>query len=365
MTIQEMHIAVNLGVQKIASFQVDNLLPQEIDHHLNISMDRFIKQRYSSFGNKYGTGFEQSQKRIDDLRNLVVDSKLTCSYLGETVGNGGEYFIDRSRIPLDYLFYVSSYLEIDHKCGKVLIPDVDVQDLSNSLTYTSISLSPPVPGAVLTQILIVLTTGDQPIITSNTELTYDDLMNPNNYSSGAYPLNSPLEYLNFPDDLSHQTPVADGNTLLLATGSDDVLKTVWAFGETLYTETFNSNTLTYRTRELIIPGIQTSRVATTYIQHDDIYDLLVDPFNTTKRSSPKFTIQENFIDTYTDNTFISKFVYLKYIRKPKRLNIIAGIGCELAEHTHQEIVEIAIKSILGNIESPRYNTQSREVLESE
>ena len=101
MTIQEMHIAVNLGVQKIASFQVDNLLPQEIDHHLNVSMDRFIKQRYSSFGNKYGTGFEQSQKRIDDLRNLVVDSKLTCSYLGETVGNGGEYFVDRSRIRLD------------------------------------------------------------------------------------------------------------------------------------------------------------------------------------------------------------------------------------------------------------------------
>ena len=29
-----MHIAVNLGVQKIGSFQVDNLLPEEIDHEL-------------------------------------------------------------------------------------------------------------------------------------------------------------------------------------------------------------------------------------------------------------------------------------------------------------------------------------------
>ena len=46
MTIEEMHIAVNLGVQKIASFQVDNLLPQEIDHELNNAMHRFIKQRY-------------------------------------------------------------------------------------------------------------------------------------------------------------------------------------------------------------------------------------------------------------------------------------------------------------------------------
>jgi len=50
MTIEEMHIAVNLGVQKIASFQVDNLLPQEIDHELNNAMDRFIKQRYIPMG---------------------------------------------------------------------------------------------------------------------------------------------------------------------------------------------------------------------------------------------------------------------------------------------------------------------------
>ena len=57
MTIEEMHIAVNLGVQKIASFQVDNLLPQEIDHELNNAMHRFIKQRYSPEGNKYRDGF--------------------------------------------------------------------------------------------------------------------------------------------------------------------------------------------------------------------------------------------------------------------------------------------------------------------
>lgn len=53
MTIEEMHIAVNLGVQKIASFQVDNLLPQEIDHELNDAMESFIKQRYYPMGNKY------------------------------------------------------------------------------------------------------------------------------------------------------------------------------------------------------------------------------------------------------------------------------------------------------------------------
>ena len=52
MTIQEMHIAVNLGVQKIASFQADSLLPEEIDYELNAAVRRFVSQRYNKHGNK-------------------------------------------------------------------------------------------------------------------------------------------------------------------------------------------------------------------------------------------------------------------------------------------------------------------------
>ena len=36
-----MHIAINLGVQKLASFQVDNLLPEEIDHEINMAIRRY------------------------------------------------------------------------------------------------------------------------------------------------------------------------------------------------------------------------------------------------------------------------------------------------------------------------------------
>ena len=72
-----MHIAVNLGVQKLASFQVDNLLPEEIDHELNLAQLRFVKQRFNSRSNRQGRGFEQSQKRIDDLNKFVESYKNT------------------------------------------------------------------------------------------------------------------------------------------------------------------------------------------------------------------------------------------------------------------------------------------------
>jgi hypothetical protein len=106
-------------------------------------------------------------------------------------------------------------------------------------------------------------------------------------------------------------------------------------------------------------------VKCSYSQLDDVYTLLDDPFNTTKSTLPKYTIEENFVDIYTSNEFIAAEALLKYIRRPKRMSLSAGIGCELAIHTHQEIVEMAIKSILGTIENSRYQMQTIKEMESE
>ena len=75
--------------------------------------------------------------------------------------------------------------------------------------------------------------------------------------------------------------------------------------------------------------------------------------------------QETFVDLYAKEFFAPRSIQLKYIRKPASIDKRNGIGCELPEHTHHEIVEMAVKSILEGFESPRYQTQSSEVLESE
>jgi hypothetical protein len=90
-----------------------------------------------------------------------------------------------------------------------------------------------------------------------------------------------------------------------------------------------------------------------------------DPFNRASFDYIPYSIKENFIDVYSDNTFVIPKVFIVYIRKPKVISIATSVGCELAEHTHQEIVEMTIKSILEGIESQRYNSQSMENLESE
>ena len=102
-----------------------------------------------------------------------------------------------------------------------------------------------------------------------------------------------------------------------------------------------------------------------FVQQDDVYAVLDDPFNSTKETGMLYTIQETFVDLYTTGKFIPNSIQLKYLRRPRAINKLKGIGCELPEHTHHEIVEMAVKSILEGFESPRYQSQSSEVLDSE
>jgi hypothetical protein len=102
-----------------------------------------------------------------------------------------------------------------------------------------------------------------------------------------------------------------------------------------------------------------------FVQHDDVAKLLNDPFNTTKHTSPLTTIRDQYIDIYTSDIFIIQDVKITYIRKPQQISLSLGISCELPIHTHQEIVDITVSSILEGIGDPRYKSASNEANKNE
>jgi hypothetical protein len=87
MTISEMHTAFNLELDKVNSLQYPSFTNNEKDYWLNRAIREFVKTRYS--GNNFRKeGFEQSQKRIDDLRTLVREVTIPCTSSGATKPNG-------------------------------------------------------------------------------------------------------------------------------------------------------------------------------------------------------------------------------------------------------------------------------------
>lgn len=398
-----MHIAVNLGVQKIASFQADNLLSEELDYELNIAVRRFISQRYNSKGNKYQRGFEQSQKRLDDLRNLVEDYTSTnSSYMGVgyTSRTKGNIDIYRYKFPNDYMLLINVLSEVVANCKN---EPISTRTRVRHKDFLKISLTPPQPGYAIQSIAVANDNGiPEEIIHGEEGLSYDFLIGPY-YSRDIRPSLSNNDSFTdrYFDTVSADSPPADGNELYLEvmyTASERGFfpidgMAMWEQDNTIDPSDYNGaySIITWVHPSTLETLEQVSNIApsTNFIHHrtwgqmddkevtklyrtncrfsqqDDIYALLDDPFNSTSSRGLLYTIQETFVDLYTTASFIPNSVQLKYIRKPAQISKRYGVGCELPEHTHHEIVEMAVKSILEGLESPRYASQSREVLESE
>ena len=391
-----MHIAVNLGVQKSGSFQVDNLLPEEIDHELNLSQRRFIKQRYNARSNKDQRGFEQSQKRTDDLRNLVEDyvAKLTKgtsagSFMGPiyTSNISGQIYAERYKLPLDYMHLINVRSMIFYDC----IGSLNVTNINTSHYYLRIPIYPPTRNHVLVGISAATIVGlSVSIFSAPSGATIDDLRNPNRYSGseGFTPSISPNDsYTDLVDTTeASDSPPADANEIFLIRDTEVFSFGDWADGahtgayaivhyKNLHTgEVIHINVMSpprilpYINRRVVRAAndaVKIKRTLCKAVQHDDLYKLLDDPFNTIKESNVLYTMQENFVDLYSTSRLLPTEVIIKYLRRPLQMSLALGRGCELAEHTHNEIIEMAIKSILEIIESTRYQSQSGEVLESE
>lgn len=382
MTVNEMHIAVNLGVQKLASFQVDNLLPEEIDHELNLSQLRFVKQRFNARSNRQGRGFEQSQKRIDDLKSIIVEHQDNTKFYGEVyTSKYSPVYVDRYTLPLDYLFLVSVRAQISYSC--TLPPTVS--NLNSTTSYVKVNLTAPVDGYLI-QDIYYFNDDDTIWVKANTETlnSLSSVLANSNYITNVTPALA-LPEQNSTGLTNHISPNVDSNHIYIGFKSlylgIDTVSTDAKLGKCVYVTwrdpisgtivtTYESvfYTITSQTRVFIndstIP-LYNKISYCTFAQHDDIYALLDDPFNRTDYDLPFYNIEESYLDIYTDNTFIATKAIIKYIKKPIAISKSLGVGCELPFHTHEEIVEMTIKSILEGIESQRYNTQSMETFESE
>lgn len=238
MTAQEMYIEVNLRTQKINSNVNDNFLGEEVAVYINRAINEFISDRLLPESNYLKEGFEQSQKRIDDLKALVKKNEQIATQQVATEAAVGSFFADRANFPSDYRHLLSVRFNVEY-------------------ARTGISFS---------------------------------------LNAGARE--------------------ADG-----VQGTD-------------YAVTISVG---------------------RFFQSDDIYTALLDPHNSTRPNAPIYDISENGVDVYTDDTFIVPAVIFNYIKQPAEVVIDTdtpgnNVDCDLASSVHGEIVDMAVKMILADIE---------------
>jgi hypothetical protein len=232
MTAAEMHIAFKLGLDKTNSLSYPSFLPEEIDFWLNQATRKFVKTRYSGVNPKR-EAFEQSQKRTDDLRTLVIEETLTPTETGATKTNG--WLVDLDNLTYTYWFSLGEEVEIEY------IPT----------TY----------------------------------------YNPNHVKTTRL-------------------------TGVICVTSDD-----------------------YR-----------SKIDDPLSEHILHYD----------SAKPLRLFYNDTIEFITDGNYDITEVYVRYIKQPAEIE--TGVtNCDLAEHTHDEIVNMAVQLALENIEQPRLQSYTQSI----
>lgn len=110
MTIEEMHQEFLVGVDKSNSLEYPDFLPEEIDIFINKSQDAIVKQRYSG-NNPKRESVEETQKRMDDLRELIKSVNTTVAYTVNPLAKPNGRFVD---LPTDYWFTLQDEITFNY-----------------------------------------------------------------------------------------------------------------------------------------------------------------------------------------------------------------------------------------------------------
>lgn len=114
-----MHIDFRVKFNKVNSNKNKSFLTQEIDLFLNDQMDRFVELRTSPKGNYKNEGYEDVQKRLDDVRTVIKEGTTNISeQSGKTPltlnsFTRGKYIV----LPADYLKLVSDWSDTATLCS--------------------------------------------------------------------------------------------------------------------------------------------------------------------------------------------------------------------------------------------------------
>lgn len=91
MDSEAMHIATQQGLQRMGSYAFGDVQGEEIDLQLNRMQERFVKHRFDKSLSD-PLEFQQTQKRLDDLRTLIVPTKRSTNVAEADIDTDTDFY---------------------------------------------------------------------------------------------------------------------------------------------------------------------------------------------------------------------------------------------------------------------------------
>lgn len=355
LTVKETHIAIDLRFKQLNSERKITIPSEVKDLCINRAILKFVEHKTKKKSNIKGIGFENDQKRYDDVRELkrevVLPTYQSSQYPDELV---------YSVLPADYHKLVNDRTERYWTCNDlvyeatstdyryVVLPfptDITTGALVSSY-YTAFAITINGAGVTLPSPLPLLYSPDAKFQLVHIVL---DAINNNDPTQKYY------IYWERYDNLYHYNSfiIVERETIPNAATITYLQKDNIGY---LYNAVFSEIS-----RDLISidPSLETLVVPNELVGNEKFWDMIRSYYYTKNRNEkPLSYIYRNRLYVHHTNDFIPTNIHIQYIKQPNLVNLLLNQSCELSRM--EEIVELAVQEIYAISGDPNYKAMLAE-----
>lgn len=355
MTAQEVHIELDLGLQRINSFDTSELLPQEKDWFINNEVLKFIKQRTNPKSNIKGQGFEDTIKRLEDIKDLITYKTLPVIDIDGTKG--------QIIFPPDYLDYISSsgllYNTCDNLSKITNIKRKFTFSINNELANTSLPYSVKIE--IEKEDGTILNAFDSDTLPAS----YIEVSNIN--KSKFLMINAIMIYL--PEFLKDTTSNSSlyrqiygnefvNNSFILITNQD--VKRIRVYVNDVYSDYgFEVNSFFSFTKEKS-DNLDFKRGKIEIVNHQFIIDFNNSVLSKSTNQKVNSRINKNILEVFYPNGFVMGSIDLIYVCKPQKMDLILNRNLNFETDVCKEIIDNTVRYLKAVLSDSNYQAYIQE-----
>lgn len=356
MTTQELHIQLDLLLQKVSSNWNKNFLPQEKDFFLNREILKYIRQRVNPLSNNKRQGAFDTIQRIQNLNSLINTVPLAVNNI-----NQKEAII---QLPFDFLSYISSEVDTYLICPT----DNVITELKTSY-YQSFS-----PLSTLTNFSRVIISLTYNLLTVSPITVV--LCDSNNFPAGYFPQDNIEDYKKL---FIYNNAILNNCISNLPEGFECKFNNVTQQFEFKSEENFSLDFLlvtyvdpvfiddnfpiTSWTKTLNVYNLETELISDIRIIDEEFKrDVKNSNLSGSKENSLIGLLRNKEILLNKNKNAVQTKYHLTYYRKPRKIDLLLNINSDLPDEVLDEIVSNTAQTLKGVISSDTYEKFVQENL---
>lgn len=337
MNIKQMHIEVDLSLQKIASNVKRKFYPEEIDWIINKQIERFVDNAIKPKVKEREPEFQLDEINLESLRTLqVIDKKLPTTWAAGTKC--------KAELPGNFRYLVDSSSGVIALCGsnKFYKPtEINKRMVFIKPVVTTEEETPFYKNLELTVGATAVISGVNPSLPSKDMLfLLNDIIQ--GFALNHKGSNYDIYYERYRDTYEPNTFIFIIDTSMSAT--DIKLK---------YDAIVISGVDKGVVKVSVWQSPDTYR-ANRYIRGNRLAEFQNSNFAKSSKDSPIVQSADNTLYVYSDERFLVTDVLINYIRKPRIVNLSLGIDCDLPSTVHNKICDLTVEYIKMAIGDPNY-----------